>query len=724
VDPSSQPPTPYRFTWLAALAFTALLIGLLVAVAWPLQRHRLWGDEGTYLAMTASLVRDADLQFGESDLEWLSQRELDSPVTVILQQTLRGITYSKPIFYPLVSAPLFALLGERGIVATQSALLTVALALAWVFLRALSSPGRATATLATFVLCSVVLVYVSWKMSDLLLFSLTLAGLLLALGGRDRESSRGSASLPFGSGTAAIAGGLLLGATVAMRYTTAAIVAGAVLGLLLDTRWRRAVVVGVMSLTAFLAISGATQILLGTTNPYKAVRSSFNQETGYPTGDSADQAAHRFTRRPATQSASWRPPFDARRTAYSSLYFLIGRHTGILLYFPVAVMLLLHLLRRPDRVSLSLLAGLAAMVGFYLVWMPQNYFGGSTFVGNRYFLGAFPVLFVALRRLPSQRTLGFTWALSALIWGSAAYSMRTVSGLDDSSQSHAFAGIFRLMPAESTGQRIDGLQERFWADDYLRFQDPFAEPARWSFRLDSTRPAAEIMVATSWSGDPLQFVIAPQSAPIEIDISDWKRQATMVVPLEPPNPPGLLEISLSEPWRLHAFWWKPGTLYRARVLRFSLRSPMGDETTAVVRYAGRGRELRPLSGILMNRRELSPIEVTAGSQTQLPLKVRNTGSRPWRPDGIFPHRLGYRLSTQGGGSEVASQAAMLTGRVPPGKSLDLPLSIRWPDEPGSYELIIEIRREPTDRLGPLGRTILETLPVAVEPRVSPDSQEP
>jgi hypothetical protein len=515
-----------------------------------------------------------------------------------------------------------------------------------------------------------------------------------------------------------------LGATVAMRYTAAAIVAGAVLGLLLDSRWRRAIVVGVMSVTTFLMISGATQILLGTTNPYKALRSSFNQETGYPAGDSADQAVKRFTSRPATQSACWRPPFDARRTAYSSLYFLIGRHTGILLYFPVAVVLLLHLLRRPDRVSFSLLAGLAAMIGFYLVWMPQNYFGGSTFVGNRYFLGAFPVLLVALRQLPSARTLGFTWALSALIWSSAAYSLRTVGELDRSSQSHAFAGIFRLMPAESTAQRIDGLQERFWADDYLRFHDPFAEPARWSFRLDSRRPAAEILVATSWSGDPLQFVIAPRSAPIEIDVSDWKGEATLIVPLEPPNPPGLLEISLSEPWRLHAFWWRPGTLYRARVLRFSLRSQTGEETSAVVRYAGRGRELRPLSGILMNRREFSPIEVTAGSQTQLPLQVRNTGSRPWRPDGIFPHRLGYRLSIQGGGTQVASEATTLTGKVPPGQSLDLPLSIRWPDEPGTYDLIIEIRREPTDRLGSLGRAVLETLQVTVEPRVSPDSQEP
>ena len=713
-----------RFNLLTALAVLFVFAALLVTTFARPHRELLWGDEGTYLAMTASLARDADLEFGETDAAWVNLRQPGPPVTVILQQTGRGVTYSKPILYPALSAPLYAALGEPGMVATQTATLLVALLLAWIFLRRLANGTRALWTLSTFIFCSVVLVYVSWKMSDLMLFSLTLAGLLLAMGGREIDADGRLVTLPFGSWPAAIVGGLLLGGTVSMRFTTAAIVAGAVLALVADLRWRRALVVGVMSLTAFLGISSLTVVLLGTANPYKAVRSSFDQESGYPAENTPSGTHERFRNRPATQSAGWPPPLDARRTAYSSLYFLIGRHTGILLYFPVALVVVAHLLRRPDRVSLSLLLGLAVVIGFYLIWMPQNYFGGSTFVGNRYFLGTLPVLIVALRCLPSARALGIAWVLAALAWSSAAYSMRTVGDLDRSSQSHAFGGIFRWLPAESTAQRIDGLEERFWADDYLRFHDPFAEPARWSFRLDSGRPAAEILVATHWVGEPLRFVIAPQTAPIEIDVSDWRSDETIVVPLELPAPPGLLEISVSKPWRRHAFWWRPGSLYNVRVLRFALRPVNEGETTAVIRYAGRGRELRPLAGTILNRKSLQPIAATAGQTSEIWLRVRNTGGRPWQPEGLFPHRLGYRLLSREHGTEVGNDTMILPRSVAPGHTLNVPMAIEWPRAPGVFNLLVEIRREPSDRLGSLGRSTLAELEVRVEPALSPDTREP
>ena len=724
MDPSLEPQHKYRFNVLTGLAVAAVLVALLATVLVRPKRHDLWGDEGTYVAMTASLVRDGDLEFGDPDDEWATHRQPDSPVTVILQETRKGITYSKPVLYPLLSAPLFAIFDEAGMIATQTLLLIASLLLAWLVLRQLSGSRGALWILLTLVVGSVVLVYVGWKMSDLMLFSLTLAGLLLALGGRRLQLGETHLTMPLGSLPAAILGGLLLGGATSMRFTAASIVAGAVLALLVDRRWRRSLVVTVMSITAFLAVSGVTLILLGTTNPYKAVRSSFNQETGYPAGPSIEQARERFTSRSATQSASWQPPFDARRTTYSSLYFMVGRHTGLLLYFPVSLVLLAHILRRPDPVSLALLLGLAVMVGFYLVWMPQNYFGGSTFVGNRYFLGALPVLLVALNRPPSARLLGLVWALAALVWGSAAYSISSVRDLDQSSQSHAFAGIFRLMPAESTAQRIDGQQERFWADDYVRFLDPFAQPAAWSFRLDSSRPAAELLVATAWPGDPLQFVISPRTAPVEIEVSDWKGTEERVVPQQPPAPPGVLPVSLSRPWRIHAYWWRPDRLYNVRVVRLSLRSENGEDTTAVVRYAGRGRELAPLSGELTGIDSNLPITGSVGQEATLHMKVRNTGKRPWKQLGAFPNRIGLHLLTRAEGTEVVRKVIPLPGNVPPGQTLEIPVTLRWPAKPGTHDLLIEVLRQPTERLGELGRSSLATLEVEVVPALSPDSREP
>lgn len=709
---------------LSLLAVGAVLAAIVALAVWSPERDRLWGDEGTYVAMTASLVRDGDLVFGEEDRRWALDRQTGLPATVILQQTPRGITYSKPILYPWLSIPLYSLLGEKGIEVTNLLVLAVALLIAWIYLKRLGSTERSFWTLATFACGSVLLVYVGWKMSDLALFSLTLMGLLTAMGGRRLQIEGRKVTMPFGKLGAAIVGGLFLGAAVSMRYTAAALAAAAVAALLVERRWRRGLVVAVMAITSFLVISSGTVVLTGTSNPYKAVRSSFNEETGYPAGESTVRARERFTSRPATQSATWRPSVDVRRTAYSSLYFLIGRHTGLLFYFPVALVLLFHILRRPDRVSWMLLAGLAAVVGFYLIWMPQNYFGGSTFVGNRYFLGALPVLPVALRRLPSARSLAVAWILALLAWGSAVGSVAATRELDESSQAHVHAGIFPLLPYESTAQRIDGQTERFWAEDYVRFLDPFAKPAAWSFRLDSQRPTTEILVATDWPGTPLEFVVAPKTADVRLEISDGRERTRFSMPQMPSSTPGLLQVPTGPTWRRHAFWWNAGKLYNVRVLRFVLSSASGADVTAVVRYAGRGRELAALAAELLEPSAASQVGAAAGSETDLVVKVRNTGRRPWKREGLFPVSLGYRLLAVPGGEEVARSAVPLPNNVRPGEALELPVTIRWPAEADTYRLVLEILRRPPVQLGELGRLTLMTLDVEVDAAVSPDSPGP
>ena len=724
VLPSHEPPRLLRSKALAGLALGAIFATLLGIVAiWPEQR-RLWGDEGTYVAMTASLVRDGDLVFDDSDLQRLLQHPDDPAPTVILQETRAGVTYSKPLLYPLLSVPLFAVMGEPGMVATNILILAAALVLAWVHLRRLASTNNAFWTLFSFAGASVVWVYIGWKMSDLALLSLTLAGLVLALGGRSLQIDGDHLKMPFGSLGSAILGGLFLGAAVSMRFTTAALAAAAVVALVLDRRWRRAFVVGLLSVTGFLAVSGTTILLLGTANPYKAVRSSFNQNTGYPAGQTVHQASERFATRPATQSATWQPPLDLRRTAYSTLYFFVGRHTGVLFYFPVALILLLSILHQPDRVSLALLTGVIAIVGFYLIWMPENYFGGSTFVGNRYFLGAFPAMLVALSRVPSKRSLAVAWVVTLVGLGSAVHSAAIVRDLDNSSQVHAYSGVFRRLPFESTAQRIDGLAERFWADDYVRLLDPFASAAPWSLRLDSSHRAAEILVATDWDDQPIHFVVSPSTANVLVQVRDWHGQWRYSLPQLPPDPPGLLAIDASNPWRRHSYWWKPSKIYGSRVLRFSLVNEGDTESTAVVRYAGRGRELAPLVAEIVGIEPPLPKEATAGTETVVTIQLRNEGRRPWKREGLFPTTVGFRLVTGSQGQVATSGSTPLSGNVAPGEILELPLTIRWPDQPGTYQLALDLLREPTGALKSLGRVVLTADDVQVVRQPSRDSPAP
>ncbi|MEJ2086724.1 MAG: hypothetical protein P8Y44_13815 [Acidobacteriota bacterium] len=369
----------YRFSdsqrsLMVILALSAITVSIVVWIAAErLSSDRLWGDEGTYVAMTESLVRDGDLTFGETDRDWAANPRAGGPTTVILQRTERGITYSKPVLYPLLAAPLHVLLGETGMVVTNLLLLTLALVLSWRHLTRMGHPIDALWVLATFSLCGALVPYVGWKMSDLALAALTLCGLILLLGPVQRRE-------PLASHRSTVAGGVLLAMAVSMRYPTATFVAAVAGALLLHRKFRSTALFLTASVLTLVALNSLSAGLIGSANPYKSVRASFNGETGYPVAES-DPSNQRFVSAVATQSATWVPTQLDRRTLYSGLYFFVGRHTGLLLYFPVALLLLLYGLRRPSRIGLMLLAAVGIISAFYLVWMPDNYFGGSTFLG-------------------------------------------------------------------------------------------------------------------------------------------------------------------------------------------------------------------------------------------------------------------------------------------------------------------------------------------------------
>jgi len=574
-------------TAIGGIAIVVVISILVAQVAQRLSSDRLWGDEGTFVAMTSSLAHDGDLRFGDKDLLRLQERRPGPTPAVILQRTDRGITYSKPILYPLMALPLFSLVGEAGMLATNLLLLSFALLLTWRHWRQLGSPSSAFWTLATVVCCSVLLPYLGWRMSDLPQAALVLAGLILALEGLPPPSGEAESNESRSRVLSLAVGGLLLGAAVSMRFSTAALAVVPVLAALIHRRYRRSLIVATLALAGFALASGATQHFLGTPNPYKAERSSFNARTGYPAGEGAAEALKRFSTSPATQSASWRPNLEPRRSAYSLVYFFVGRHTGVLAYFPVALVLLFHVLRRPNSVSLLLLGGAAAVVVFYLLWMPENYFGGSTFLGNRYFLVIMPAILVAVRRLPSPRLLAVAWALALGFWSSGLYSVALTRDLDSSSQSHAHAGLFRLLPFESTAKNIDGVEDRYWRRDFVRFVDPFAMTSTQTFRLDSELPAAELVVATSWPGETLKLQVQASSPQARLEVTDWQRSDSYPLDGSGDIVPGVLEVRLSPAWRRHGFWWERGAEYSVRSVRLALVHPTGAEVTADIRYLGR-----------------------------------------------------------------------------------------------------------------------------------------
>jgi len=703
----------------------SLLAGLLALVALGFftrlaELRRPWdhlvGDEGTFLAMAESLARDGDLAFGAVDRAWCEHHPA-GPVTVILERTARGVFYSKPILYPGLAAPFVKLLGEPGLTLFNALALVGALVVAWGFLRRLGPRGGTALTLVTFAGAGILIPLVAWRMTESLQAALALAGGCLAFGAlRPAVDSSSRLARLLDHRAAPWVGAVLLGLLASLRDPNLLFVLLPAAGAMAAGKLRRGVGLAAVALAAWMAILGATWLATGVANPYRAERSSF-EAGAYPVGVGAEQALLRFDGHSATQRLEVvRPAFDPWRSAYSALYFAVGRHTGLLVYFPALLAILPAALRRPDRHTVLLLGAVAVSAVFYVVWIPDNYFGGETFLGDRYAVASVPLLLVALRRLPRPWTLALAWCVAAALGVSAFLSTARWGVVEPSTQNHAYAGLFRRLPFETTARGMDGRRDRYWAGDLLRFVDPFSKVGPWQVTLEGGMPPAEVIVARWGPQRKAVFLASCDCATARLEVSRWRGRQTISLSGVGGGPiHQRLEIELPTTWRRHPFWWDPGTLYWVRDLSLRLAAPA--HAALRLRYAGDGTELDAPIGREAEPVAL-PVQAFAGSRTSLAVRVRNTGHLAWTSEASVPVFLAFRLTPlapQAGGPSEGR--APLAQPIPPGGVLDQAVSVDWPVVPGRYRLVVDLLQEDLawfgDRLGqPLaaGDVLVEPAP--------------
>ncbi len=682
------------------------------------------GDEGTYRAMAESIGRDGDLEFGPEDrgrLEALGHRGLQ---VVILQRAEDGrISYSKPGLYALLAGPFQRVGGTVGLLVFNGLALAVALGLAFGWLCRRAPPGVAALTVVGFVALGALPAYVAWSMSDALQAALSLAGGVLAVGGV-RPRTRGRAGRldrlldgPWGPAL----GGALLGFLTFTRYPNGLVAATVVAVLLAVGRPRRAALAAGATLLAFLVVTGGNQLLTGVAVPYKAERASFDVTTGYPAGDGAEEALAQFKEGRATHSLGVVPRLEPAVSLYSALYFLVGRHTGLLVYFPAAALLVFAGLRTGDRLAWLALAGATAGAVFYVVWMPRNYFGGEGFIGNRYFLAFYPLLLLAVDRLPGRRAWLVVGGCAAAVFGSALLSQWTAGELDPSSQGHAHRGVFRWLPYESTASAIDGRRDRYWSDEFVRFVDPWAQVGDWSFLLRSGDLPAELLVASQRPHGAMRFVVHSDAPEILVEYRDWKRRTVERLESRVGGVNGEVRFLPSAAWRRHPFWWEAGDPFYARTFRLSVRTPDGRPAQAELRYLGPYR----IPSRIFDRTVLAlelPERASAGGVERIPLRVRNDGRRFWASDRVQSVFLSYRLTdVDDPARTIEGLRTPLPERVHPGRTTDAFVEIHWPEEPGRYRLVVDLVLEGVtwfaERNGePLGEGVVTVVEEAVEER--------
>ncbi|MEM8997389.1 MAG: hypothetical protein AAGF23_21575, partial [Acidobacteriota bacterium] len=365
----------------------------------------------------------------------------------------------------------------------------------------------------------------------------------------------------------------------------------------------------------------------------------------------------------------------------------------------------------------------------------ENFFGGETFIGNRYFLPIYPLALFVLPRLPSPRLLAAVWALAGLAYASAAVSIgrapaladafdrppAQVLALDRGNQSHAQAGVFRLLPYESTAQSIAGRQDRYWARHFVRFTDPYARVDFQHFELVAGLPAAELLIAHWQPPRPLRLEVRTDADEAELEVSDWRGSRRYQVGRRLGDVVGV-EIPTAAPWRVHGFWFE-STLYQARTLRLRLIAPGGSRARLL--YLGDPVEHERAFAYTRLGAEI-PTEARAGDDGTLRFRVRNDAHVMWERDDVVAITARLRLYPHGGRGRgdvpLVDAAYPLPRRLGPGDEVEIEVPIRWPDRSGRYDVVADLVQEHVawfeDRLGePLAAAVVEV----VEAPAAPDT---
>lgn len=417
-------------------------------------------DEAGYLMLTQSLWHDHDLRYEEKDLARAYQIWDQGPYGLILLTKDNGDTlyYGKPFVYPLFALPFYGVFGAQGLIVFNMALV---LAMLWTAWHLFGRQGRWHGLLvAGFVFGSAYFAYTFWLHPEV--FNGVCLFFALAAWHATRKKERFEArDLLLLAGAGVLVAALFLSKEVLVLL-------GVPIGLdlLIGRRWKGLaafVAAGALAGLALLAVQWRTT---GTWSPYRdAQRSSFDK--AFP----LESSRKFFDVYPDTSFGSW-SGIEVATTPKIFLrdlgYFFVGRHTGLLAYYPFALLALLSYLLGPrDRARHLLLLAIAGYSVFFLLVRPENFHGGAGFLGNRYFASIYPaLLFLPVRWLTGGALVAAFAAVGLWTAPVVATPVQQVApefGL----QVHARMPAFQALPLELTllpWGRIPGYFLETWDD--------------------------------------------------------------------------------------------------------------------------------------------------------------------------------------------------------------------------------------------------------------------
>lgn len=698
-------------------------------------------DEPAYYLMALSLAKDHDLRCELKDIQRLAIEFPYVEANNLILMTDDGwktAYFGKPYLVSLLAAPAVALFGADGMIATNMALLMLSIWLGALYLRQFNGDGTSLLFSAGFFLLSNAFAYVFWLHTEVLCMASVTVCLYLAF-------TKPEAALPLSAGGRLLA--RVWNEASRPAFSGAAIVAGAynkpVLGLLglaalwitfRERRWRGVAAWISGLLVAAAVVCGIAIALTGKPSAYLGMERQgvkverYDQMPELPVETSKAYEAKAPKEWGPRNSWSWifrLPEVDARLPT-NLFYFFVGRHTGLFLYAPFSLLCLLlfaHSGRR-ERGRWPLVLAIAGVALFFLTLIPFNWHGGGGFIGNRYFVNAYPaLLFLATRIAPSWLPV-VGYALGGLFVGPILFTPFGAPVPQPTLQAHVRNAPFRFFPLEQTmTAQIPGY--RGWLGNGVWFSGrrDVMMPVGDALWVSGGQPV-EVFVRTE---QPLRrpvFEVASFVTPNQVELElggDTKRvqfpegaggHATRIV-LAPAAPRvtkvfeggqyygyRLLVQAAAQDFRYEAVAKKPPTEEEAaeRAARPGPPPPDFDEVNFLVgtaiTYLGEEDELD--DDVYAIEWSAAPPATPWPSRrlVRLPVTVRNASGATWQARGSVRVALAYHWLTPDG--ELVEREGLRTSLgedLAPNATASYELEIATPRAPGSYLLELDALRE-------------------------------
>jgi len=365
------------------VTYLFLIISLLSIFHFDPIKNGIYADMSTHLLQSQSIAYDLDLKYEKKDLDrYYSEPWETPPMGIFLVKSDSNYIYGKPFLYSLFSAPFTRIFNSKG------PLILNALCLSVIFFLILKAVNTKTTNIVTAIIFSLVLIicstlpfYIPTIHPDIFIATLIFLSFYLLIYGKQKKYIFLSSvlfglsiyeKLPFG--------------IFAPVYTY--------------ITFKKTNLKKTIFYLAICALTYTIPTLITATQTHTF--SSYKGERWYYTIPPFDTKPEKG--RPVDTNSY----FNINKlinTSLPTIYnlkqyavdFIIGKQTGILIYFPCTIPLLFGtiVLNKKTRNILILPTSIAYIL-FYFVLLPQNYYGGLDSLGNRYFLQIYPLITITL----------------------------------------------------------------------------------------------------------------------------------------------------------------------------------------------------------------------------------------------------------------------------------------------------------------------------------------